>query len=84
MPYRVKLTREAEKSLRNLQKRDFNKVQQKLLTLEINPFQGKRLDGKLKGYWTLRSWPYRIIYEIQHDKLLVHVLEIGHRKDIYK
>lgn len=45
---------------------------------------GKALDGNLRGLWRYRIWDYRIICEIQDEKLIVLALEIGHRKDIYK
>lgn len=55
------------------------------LSLGTNP----RPDGyvKLKGsdnLFRVRVGPYRIIYTIQDDKLIVLVLEIGDRKDVYK
>lgn len=49
------------------------------------PFiHGKELTGNLKGQWRYRVGSYRIITEIQEDKLIILVLNIGHRKDIYR
>lgn len=50
-----------------------------------NPFQhGKPLTADKKGYWRYRVGDYRIICEIKQDKLIIAVIEIGHRSDIYK
>lgn len=45
---------------------------------------GKALQGKSLGiYWRYRIGDYRIICDIQDQKLIVLVVEVGHRKDIY-
>jgi len=48
------------------------------------PEQGKRLHGKLSGLYSHRMGSYRIIYEVYHSKLLVIILDLGHRKDVYR
>jgi mRNA interferase RelE/StbE len=44
---------------------------------------GKPLSGPLKTFWRYRKGDYRIIVDIQDDVLLVQVIKIDHRKDIY-
>ncbi len=44
---------------------------------------GKGLTANKQGQWRYRVGDYRIITEIQDDKVIVLVLEIGHRKNIY-
>lgn len=51
--------------------------------LETNPYEGKKLTGKLEGQYSLRIWPYRIVYFIDQQKDVI-ITDIGHRKDIYK
>ena len=51
--------------------------------LELNPFAGKKLAGKLEGQYSLRIWPYRIIYLVTPEKDVI-ITDIGHRKDIYR
>ncbi len=46
--------------------------------------KGKSLQGQLKRLWRYRVGNYRIICQIKDDELLVLLLEIGHRKEIYK
>jgi mRNA interferase RelE/StbE len=53
------------------------------------PIQGPQnaalLKGKQnKGIWRLKSGDYRIIYQIENDKLIVLIIRIGNRKDIYR
>ena len=50
--------------------------------LETNPLIGKKLTGKLDGQYSLRIWPYRIVYFINQRKDVI-ITDIGHRKDIY-
>ena len=52
--------------------------------LEADPFQGKPLKGRLQGSYSCRVGSYRIIYKIFQSKLLVIVIDIGHRRDIYR
>ena len=44
----------------------------------------KSLQGEFKGLFRLRLRTYRIIYEKQNDKLIILVLRVSHRKDVYK
>lgn len=52
--------------------------------LATNPFIGKKLQGRLRGYYSLRAWPYRIVYEIRQKELIVLVVRLGHRRDVYR
>ena len=45
---------------------------------------GKPLKGNRKGYWRYRVGDYRIIADIQDNKILILVTEVGHRREIYK
>ncbi len=44
---------------------------------------GKPLKGEFRGYWRYRWGDYRIIYRIAESEILILVLRIGNRKDIY-
>lgn len=44
---------------------------------------GLPLKGKSKGLWRYRVGDYRLICEIQDHKLVILVLDIGHRKEVY-
>lgn len=51
----------------------------------LNPREhGKPLKGNLKDYWRYRVGNYRIIAEIDDAKIRIVIIEIGHRRKIYK
>lgn len=58
-------------------------MEKKVLEAEDPRELGKALTGILGGLWRYRVGDYRIICEIQNDKLKVLVLKVGHRKEIY-
>ncbi|MBQ7169295.1 MAG: type II toxin-antitoxin system RelE/ParE family toxin [Synergistaceae bacterium] len=44
---------------------------------------GKALTGNWSGYWRYRVGDYRLIADIQDDKILILITEVGHRKEVY-
>jgi len=66
------------KSIREIIK----KAIEKKLTVDPIAF-GKPLRYSLKGYRRLRVGDYRVIYKIIEDRVLVLIIDIDHRKDIY-
>ena len=42
------------------------------------------LTGNLSGFYKLKVGAYRVVYEIDHNKKVITVYKIGHRRDIYK
>ncbi len=45
--------------------------------------KGKALVGNLSGFWRYRVGDYRVLCKIQDQELVIFVIEIGHRKDVY-
>lgn len=45
---------------------------------------GKRLFGTLKGYWSARRGQYRVIYAIDEGRVVVTVVKVDHRRDVYR
>ena len=84
MTYKISILRKAQKQLAKIPASDYKKVKQAILDLAKDP----RLPGskKLKGRqgWRIRQGDFRVIYEIQDDQLIVIVLDVGNRKDIYR
>jgi len=82
--YKVYLTSSAEKTLRNLPKKDIRRIIAKLESLSIDPYPDgcRKLSGEEDTY-RVRAGIYRIIYELNSGELIVIVLKIGHRKDVY-
>lgn len=78
------LSPKAGKQLLKLSPSDGLKVTKKLRALEGNPFAGKPLTGKLKGFYTLRAWPYRVVYQIFKERKIALIDTIEHRQGVYK
>lgn len=45
---------------------------------------GKALQGEFKGLWRYRIGDYRVICQIKDKELVILVIDLAHRKDIYK
>lgn len=86
--YRVVYEKKAVKSLSKIDKRQQRMIVswiEKNLQNATNPKQhGKALQGQLKDYWRYRVGNYRILADIDQDEIKIIIVNIGHRKDIYK
>ena len=84
MSYRVEIVPSAEKQFRRLPAQFQNRVTQKLLSLENNPrpFSSKKLRDT--SYHRLRISDYRIIYGVNDKEKFVKVLDIAHRREVYR
>lgn len=80
---KVILTPQAQRDLKKIPKKDKLKIRQKLFSLEDNPYGGKKLGGKLKGFYSLKIWPFRAIYLIKKNKE-VWITHIQHRQKAYR
>ena len=74
----------AKKELANLEDADRIRARVVLEAILKNPFLGKKLSGELPNQYSMRAWPFRIVYEIRKKELIILVLRIRHRKDAYK
>lgn len=82
--YQLKIKKSAEKELADLPVHTIIEIKDRIILLRNNPFpQGYK---KLKGFrnlYRIRSSNYRIIYSVQHDVLIIEILKIANRKDVY-
>ncbi len=53
-------------------------------SLVYDHLAGKPLQGNKKGCYSLREGDYRIIYEVHLDDKVVHIIAVGHRREIYR
>ena len=58
-------------------------IEKNLINTENPRIKGKALTSDLKGLWRYRVGDYRILAEIQDDKIVILILDIGHRSKIY-
>ena len=85
MPYAIELKPAAVRDLRKLAKGLQKRIAAKIDKLADNPRPPgveKLSDGQ--DYYRLRAGDYRIIYEVKEAVLLVLVIRIGHRREIYQ
>lgn len=80
--YNVILSKCAEKQLDKLETSLRERILDNLEKIKIRP---QHFVKKLVGnpYYSLRVGDYRVIMDIQQDKLIIFVIELGHRKSIY-
>jgi len=82
--YKVAFEKEAEKEFLKLEKTVQQLVAAKILDLQNGHFENdKTLQGKHKGKFRKRAGNYRIIYLKENNLLLISVIRIAHRKEVY-
>jgi mRNA interferase RelE/StbE len=85
MTYVVQVVPSALKALQRLARPDQHRISKAIesLTQSPHPAGSKKLAGE-ENYWRIRVGDYRVIYTTEHGKLLVLVVKIGHRRDVYR
>jgi mRNA interferase RelE/StbE len=83
--YKIVLTSVASRNLKALPRSVTRRVDAKLLGLSQNPRpqDSKKLRDR-DGLLRVRVGDYRILYRVEDDRLIVLVVRIGHRRDVYR
>ena len=84
-PFRLLIKASAAKELKAIpNKRDRQRIVKRIQGLKTDPRPpgSQRLSGKER--YRIRQGQYRIVYSIEKDELVVYVVKIGHRKDVYR
>lgn len=87
LKYKVTFSSEAEKNLRKIDRNIARRILTSLAGLSNDPFNNsntKKMKGKEGAIYRLRVGNYRIIYEVINNELIIFVVRIGPRGDIYK
>ncbi|MFH1855906.1 MAG: type II toxin-antitoxin system RelE/ParE family toxin [Candidatus Omnitrophota bacterium] len=85
--YKIELSKLAAKELEKIYAVDrklYSRFISAIEGLKEDPQQGKRLKGRLAGDYSLRVGDYRVIYTLHKNKLIVYIIDLGHRREIYK
>lgn len=86
--YKVRFTKKSKKQLKKLDKSQsliiMGWIRKNLEDSELPRKFGKSLSSTLSGAWRYRIGDYRLIADINDQEIIILVLEVGHRKDIYK
>ncbi|MFW5500300.1 MULTISPECIES: type II toxin-antitoxin system RelE family toxin [unclassified Maridesulfovibrio] len=84
MAWKVEYTARAKKSLRKLDQQTALRIVDYMDNLPDDPRdQGKGLVGNLAEFWRYRVGNYRVLVKLEDDKLVILVVEAGHRRKIY-
>lgn len=83
--YKVAYLDSVEEDLKKLDKSIIKKIINRIETyLAVDPKRlGKPLKGEFQGYWRYRWGNYRIIYKISEREILIVVMRISHRQNVY-
>lgn len=83
--FNILVSKSAEKALLSLPKKEQQRVILTIQALSDNPFPigSRKLQGEA-SIFRVRVGHYRIIYEVDGKRVIIIVLKIGHRKDIYR
>jgi mRNA interferase RelE/StbE len=82
--YTVEILRAAQTQLAKIAKQDRGRIIAAIRSLANvpRPHGCKKLSGR--SAWRIRVGTYRVLYEIHDDRLVVVVITLGHRKDVYR
>ena len=87
MKYDVEYSKTAMNTIKKMDSSTSNLIrtwiEKNLMNTENPRIKGKALTGDLKGLWHYRVGDYRILAEIQDAKIVILILDIGHRSKIY-
>ncbi|NJN61609.1 MAG: type II toxin-antitoxin system RelE/ParE family toxin [Coleofasciculaceae cyanobacterium RL_1_1] len=85
MTYRIEFAKRAAKQFSALPKPERQRIATKIdaLSADPRPLGVKQLTAS-DGLYRLRIGTYRVIYTIQAEQLLILVLKIGHRREVYR
>ena len=84
MAYRIEITRAAVRDLKRLPRQAVHRIDRAILALGDDPRPAGAV--KLRGSditWRIRVGDYRVIYEIHDRKIVIVVVRIRHRRDVY-
>lgn len=84
MAFTLYLKPNARKELNKLSAKERPRVLLILEDIKADPFGGKQLHGKRKGQYSVRVWPYRFVYTVNRNRLVIIVIGFGHRQGVYK
>ena len=83
--YKLCFTETFYKNLRGIPKKDIARILKRVSDLAIDPrpYGSEKLSGEQEKY-RIRQGNYRVIYSIEDDQLVVIVVKVGHRREVYE
>lgn len=82
--FKVSVKQSVAKDLRRIPKKEVARILERIesLAMEPRPPGAEKLSGQEK--YRIRQGVYRIIYEIRDEELVVVIVKVGHRRDVYQ
>ena len=84
MSYSIRIKGSAARELEKVARPDRLRIVKAIDRLAENPFLGNVLKGDLRGLRRLRLGDYRVLYEVRRDELVVLVVRVAHRREVYR
>ena len=84
MSFSIRIKGSAARELRRIAQADRRRLVEAIGRLSENPFLGNALRGELRGLRRLRVGDYRVLYNVQNEALIVLVVRVAHRRDVYR
>jgi mRNA interferase RelE/StbE len=83
--WRIEFTSSARRHLEKIHPEFRRRIETAIATLvdDPRPASAKRLVGKTE-YWRIRVGSYRVVYMVEDDRLVILVLALGHRREVYR
>ena len=85
--YKIKFNKSYLKELECIPKRFQKSIQEKIAALAVNPrpIGSQKLQGaKTTPLYRIRCGDYRVVYSIEDFQLIIIIVEVGHRREIYR
>ena len=84
MNYSVSIKQSALKALKSIAHGDRLRIIKAIDQLKKNPAAGGALKGEYAGLRRIRIGSYRVVYEVHDEQLVILVIRIGHRREVYR
>ena len=88
MKYKVEYTKTAMKQLKKMDRKIaafiLSFIEEKLVDCENPRLHGKALQANLNDKWRYRVGDYRILAKIEDNAVIITIVEVGHRREIYE
>lgn len=84
MTYSLSIKQSAAKALAKIDGENQQRIINAIDQLKTNPVAGSVLKGEFSGLRRIRVGSYRVVYEVQDEQLVILVIRIGHRREVYR
>ncbi|MCY3566499.1 MAG: type II toxin-antitoxin system RelE/ParE family toxin [Gammaproteobacteria bacterium] len=84
MIFSIRIKQSAAKELKRVAGNERTRIVNAIDRLAENPYLGSALKGDLKGLRRLRIGDHRVLYEVRDNELIVLIIRVAHRRNVYR